>query len=67
MGDLEDSVCMSPDYKTDQLMTCSVGIQGEEEFYCTLVHARNQVEERKKLWSDICHHHDSPFLKIRLG
>lgn len=44
-------------------MTCSVGIQGEEEFYCTFVYASNHVEERKDLWSDLCHHQNSPSFK----
>lgn len=55
-----DTVCMTPVYKTYQLITCSVALQGEEEFFCTFVYASNQAEERKVLWEDLCHHHDSP-------
>lgn len=51
---------MSPVFKTDQLITVSVKIQGEEEFFSTFIYARNLVEERRELWEDICHHKDSP-------
>ena len=58
-----DSIVMTPVYKTDQMITCSVGIRGEEEFYCTFVYASNQSEERKVSWGDLCHHHKSPSFK----
>ena len=45
-----DTVCMTPVYKTDQLITCSVALHGEEEFFCTFVYASNQAEGRKVLW-----------------
>lgn len=53
------SVRMTPVYKTDQLITCSVGLQDEEEFFCSFVYASNQSEERKELWADLCHHQQS--------
>lgn len=58
-----DSVCMTPVYKSDQLITCSVGVEKEEDFFCTFVYARNQVEQRKELWDDLCDHHDSAMFK----
>ena len=58
-----DTVRMTPVYKTDQLVTCSVTLQDEEEFFCTFVYASNQAEERKELWEDLCHHHNSPMFK----
>lgn len=45
-----DTVCMTPVYKMDQLITCSVALHGEKEFFCTLVYASNQAEGRKELW-----------------
>ena len=36
-----------------------MGLEGEEEFLCTFVYAKNQSEERKELWDDLCYHHDS--------
>ena len=50
-------------YKSDQLITCSVGLEDNEEFLCTFVYARNQVEERKELWEDLCNHHNSAMFK----
>lgn len=58
-----DTVRMSPVYKTDQFITYSVAMQDEEEFFCSFVYASNQVEERKILWEDLCHHHDSPLFE----
>lgn len=50
---------MSPVYKTDQMITCSVGLKEEDEFFCTFVYANNLVENRKELWEDLCHHKNS--------
>ena len=58
-----ESVCVTPVYKSDQLITCSVRLEDEEEFLCTFVYAKNQSEERKALWDDLCHHHDSAMFK----
>ena len=58
-----DNVRMSPVYKTDQVITCSVAMQDEDEFFCSFVYASNQIEERKKLWEDLCDHHDSPLFQ----
>ena len=44
-----DSVRMSPVYKSDQIITCLVEMEGEEEFYVSCIYASNQVEERKIL------------------
>ena len=51
-----EAVCMTPVYKTDQLITCSVCLQDQEEFFCTFVYASNLVIGRKELWEDLCHH-----------
>ena len=55
----KDSVRMTPVYKTDQMITCSVGLQGQEEFFCSFIYASNSVDERKELWGDLCHHKNS--------
>ena len=54
-----DEVHMTPVYKTDQLITCSVSLRDQEEFFCTCVYAHNLSEGRKELWDDICHQNDS--------
>ena len=56
---LKDTICVTPVYKSDQMITCSVGMQGEEEFFCTFIYASNLVEGRKELWEDIFHHKNS--------
>lgn len=46
-------------YKTDQMITCSVGLKEEDEFFCTFVYASNMMEDRKVIWEDLCHHKNS--------
>lgn len=58
-----DTVRMTPVFKSDQLITCSVALQDEEEFFCSFVYASNDVEGRKVLWDDLCHHHNSPLFR----
>ena len=58
-----DTIRVTPGYKSDQMITCSVGMQGEEEFFCTFIYASNLVEGRKELWEDICHHKNSPLFQ----
>lgn len=58
-----DTVCITPVYKSDQLITVLVELQNEETFYCTCVYASNQAEGRKGLWEDLVNHHDSPCFK----
>ncbi|XP_048636569.1 uncharacterized protein LOC125609299 [Brassica napus] len=60
-----DTIRVTPVYKSDQMITCSVGMQGEEEFFCTFIYASNLVEGRKELWEDICHHKNSPLFQIK--
>lgn len=45
----KDSVRMTPVYKTDQMITCSVGVQDQEEFFCSFIYPSNSVDERKEL------------------
>lgn len=58
-----ESVRMIPVYKSDQIITCSVGVQNEENFFCTFIYASNGAEERKVLWGDLCDHHSSPMFR----
>lgn len=51
-----ESVRMTPVYKTDQLITCSVCLKDEEEFFCTFIYAKNEMEDRRELWEDLSHH-----------
>ena len=54
-----DEVSMIPVYKSDQLITCSVKLPDQEEFFYTCAYANNLAEERMELWDDLCHHNDS--------
>ena len=55
------SVRLTPIFKSDQLITCAVLMEDEEEeFFCSFIYARNLVEERKSLWEDLRSHQDSP-------
>ena len=51
-----ESVRMSTVYKTYQMITCSVGLKDEDEFFCTFVYAKNEVEDKRELWEDLSHH-----------
>lgn len=42
-----EMVCITPVYKSDQLVTVLVELNEEEEFYCTSVYASNLMEEGK--------------------
>ncbi|KAF8106337.1 hypothetical protein N665_0143s0008 [Sinapis alba] len=58
------TVRMTPVYKSDQIITCSVLLLGQqEEFFCSFIYVYNTVEERKKLWNDIRSHYDAPLFK----
>lgn len=47
-----DDVRITTVYKTDQFITCSVGLKDQEEFFYTCVYANNLSEDRKELWGD---------------
>ncbi|KAF8072336.1 hypothetical protein N665_1125s0004 [Sinapis alba] len=58
------SVRITPVYKSSQLITCSVLMEGKtEEMMCTFVYALNTIEERRLLWEDLRNHKDSPMFK----
>lgn len=59
-----DEVRSTPLYKTDQLITISVSVEGQiEELFCTFVYASNSQEERKILWEDLRVRKDSPLFR----
>ena len=58
-----DTVRVTPVYTSDQLITVMVELQDEVTFFCTCIYASNQVDERRVLWEDLAHHHDSPSMK----
>lgn len=59
-----DNVRLTPIFKSDQLITVSVLLEGKtEEFLCTFVYASNFIDEKKKLWKDLRDHHDSPMFR----
>lgn len=55
----KEEVRMIPVYKTDQLITVSVKLLNQEEFFYTCIYANNLAEDRRELWEDLCHHNDS--------
>lgn len=56
----KQSVRISPVYKSRQIITCSVLMEGNEgEFFCSFIYAANGVEERKELWEDLRSHYDA--------
>lgn len=64
MASLENNVRVTPLYKTSQLITCSIYIEGrKEEFFVSIIYASNFVAERKILWKDLQYHHDSPLFR----
>lgn len=59
-------VRMTPVFKSDQIITMSVLLEGaEDEFFCSIVYAENVAEKRKELWRDIKDHHDSRMFRNR--
>lgn len=59
-----NNVRITPLYKTAQIITCSVYIEGRpDEFFVSFVYASNFVADRKSLWSDIKHHHNLPLFR----
>ena len=58
-----DMIRMTPVYKSDQIITCFVEMQGEEGFYYSCIYASNQEEERRALWEDLAHHNSSSSFK----
>ena len=40
---------MTPVYKIEQMITCSVGLKEEDEFFCTFIYENNLAEDRKEL------------------
>lgn len=47
-------------FKSSQLITCSVLMEGkQEERLCSFVYALNTMEERRILWEDLRNHKDS--------
>lgn len=60
-----EAKCSShPMFKSDQMITCSIKVEGrDDEFIVSFVYASNFMEERKVLWRDIRDHHDSPIFR----
>ena len=57
-------VRVPPVFKSDQIITVSVLLEGEtEEFFCSFVYGENLAENRRGLWSDMKAHQDSPMFK----
>lgn len=55
------TIRLTPVFKSDQMITCSVLMEdAEEEFFYSFVYAANLVEDRSRLWEDLRYHQDSP-------
>jgi len=60
----KNNVRVTPLYKTSQMITCSIYIEGRrEEFFVSFIYASNFVADRRILWEDIKYHHDSPLFQ----
>ena len=57
------TVRMTPVFKSSQIITCSVLVKGEEEFFCSFIYAANGVEERRVLLEDLRSHYDAPMFR----
>ncbi|KAF8087112.1 hypothetical protein N665_0599s0007 [Sinapis alba] len=58
---------VTPVFKSDQLITVSIALVGEEdEFFLSVVYALNLDTERHTLWEDLKNHHNSPLIRSNL-
>ena len=58
------NVRLSPIYKSEQMITCSVKLEEQEtEFFCSFVYALNLGEQRRTLWQELRDHFDSPIIR----
>lgn len=58
------NVRLTPFFKSGQVITCSVKLEGEDsEFFCSFIYASNFDEERRDLWNDLRAHYDSPIIR----
>lgn len=56
-----DSVRLTPMFKTSQLITCSVSMPDHGmEFFCSFVYGSNFASDRSQLWEDLRSHFSSP-------
>lgn len=59
-------VRVTPFFKSGQMITVSVLMEGEkEEVFYTVVYAFNKEEDRKELWGDLKSHQDSPVIRMK--
>ncbi|KAF8106810.1 hypothetical protein N665_0131s0013 [Sinapis alba] len=59
-------VRLTPVFKSDQMITVSVLLEGEqEEFFCSCIYAENTVEQRRELWEDTKSHQSSPLFRSK--
>ena len=60
----DQSVKMTPVYKSSQLITCSVLLEGRtEEIICSFVYVLNTMEERRVLWEELRNHKDAAMFR----
>lgn len=61
-----NNVRMSPFFKSEQLITCSIKLESqEEEFFCSFVYGLNTGDQRKILWQELQDHFDSPIIRSK--
>ncbi|XP_013674027.1 uncharacterized protein LOC106378448 [Brassica napus] len=57
-------VQVTPVFKSDQLITVSIVLEGDEkEFFLSVVYALNTETERHVLWEDLKNHQNSPIFR----
>ena len=50
-------------FKSDQLITVSMVLSGGDEFFLSVIYAKNTEAERNVLWEDLKNHQNSPISK----
>lgn len=53
-------------FKSGQMISCAIEVDGMNEFICSFIYASNFEEERKELWRDINNHQNSVAFRGKL-
>lgn len=59
----KSDVRVTPFFKSGQILTVSISLEGAEDFFYSIVYASNSAEERRELWNDLKLHQDSPIIR----
>ena len=59
-------VRVTPVFKSDQLITVSMVLSGGDEFFLSVIYAKNTEAERNVLWEDLNNHQNSPSFRNKV-